>query len=81
MWWTSRGQPILSVDEFDQQTGVFTFRAVPAGTYTLRMVATDQSDIQSTVQRRIVVNKDLTVNLSLAAPIEVQVNVRKELCR
>jgi protocatechuate 3,4-dioxygenase beta subunit len=75
-----RGQPLLSVDEFDQQTGAFTFRTVPAGTYTLRLVATDQSDVQSTVQRRIVVNKDLTgMNLSLAAPLEVQVNVRKEL--
>jgi hypothetical protein len=43
------------------------------------LVATDQSDVQSTVQRRIVVNKDLTgMKLSLAAPIEVQVNVRKE---
>ena len=75
-----RGQPLLSAEEFDQQTGSFTFRALPAGTYLLRLVATDQSDVQSTVQRRIVVNKDLTgMNLSLAAPIEVQVNVRKEL--
>ena len=75
-----RGQPILSADEFDQSTGTFTFRAIPAGTYTLRLFGTDQSDVQATAQRRIVVNKDLTgMNLSLAAPIEVQVNVRKEL--
>ncbi len=75
-----RGQPILSAEEFDQQTGAFTFRTIPAGTYTLRVFATDQSDVQSTVQRRIVVNKDLTgLNLSLTAPIELQVNVRKEL--
>lgn len=45
----------------------------------LRSIGTDQSNVQSTVQRKIVVNKDLTgMNLSLAAPIEVQVNVRKE---
>lgn len=74
-----RGQMLLGVDEFDQQTGSFTFRTVPAGTYTLRLFATDQSDVQSTVQRKIVVNKDLTgMNLSLASPIEVQVNIRKE---
>ncbi|HET9790893.1 MAG TPA: carboxypeptidase-like regulatory domain-containing protein [Candidatus Angelobacter sp.] len=74
-----RGQPLLSVNEYDPQTGAFAFRSVPAGAYTMRLSGMDQSDAQFSVQQRIRVNKDITgLNLYLPAPLEVPVNVRKE---
>ena len=74
-----RGQPLLSVNEYDAQTGAFAFRSVPAGTYTMLLTGMDQSDAQFSVQHRIQVSKDLTgLNLYLPAPLEVPVNVRKE---
>jgi hypothetical protein len=74
-----RGQPLLSVNEYDPQTGAFLFRSVPAGAYNMRLSGMDQSDTQFNVQHRIQVNKEVTgLNLYLAAPLEVPVNVRKE---
>jgi hypothetical protein len=74
-----RGQPLLSVNEYDSQTGAFAFRSVPAGTYTVLLSGIDQSNAQFSVQHRIQVSKDITgLNLYLAAPLEVPVNVRKE---
>jgi hypothetical protein len=74
-----RGQPLLSVNEYDPQTGAFVFRSVPAGAYTMRLTGMDQSDAQLNVQHRIQVNKDVTgLNLYLPAPLEIPVNIRKE---
>jgi Carboxypeptidase regulatory-like domain len=73
------GQPLLSVNGYDPQTGAFVFRSVPAGVYTMRLTGVDQSDAQLNVQHRIQVNKDVTgLNVYLPAPLEIPVNVRKE---
>jgi hypothetical protein len=75
-----RGQVLLSAEEFDSQTGAFTFRSVPAGNYTIRVTGLDDSDVQSFTHHRIAVHKDVSgVSLSLSTPIAVTVNVRKEI--
>jgi hypothetical protein len=75
-----RGQVLLTAEEFDPQTGAFTFRSVPAGNYTIRVTGLDESDSQSFTQHRLAVHKDVAgVSLSLSPPIAVAVNVRKEL--
>jgi hypothetical protein len=74
-----RGRVLLSAEEFDAQTGAFTFRSVPAGNYTLRVTGMDESDVQSIIQHRLAVHKDVAgVSLSLSPPIAVAVNVRRE---
>lgn len=75
-----RGQIIFSAQEFNTQTGAFTFRDVPAGNYTIRVTGMDQTENQSIIQQRVTVLKDVTgMSLSLRPTIEVLVNVRKEM--
>src|SRR5260370_688196 len=38
------GQPLLTADRFDAKTGAFEFRALPAGTYTMRLSGRDGKD-------------------------------------
>lgn len=74
-----RGQVLFGADEFDQRTGAFTFRTVPAGTYTLRLSAADEAGNPAILHRRMNVHKDVIgLRLSVSAGIEVPVRVRKE---
>lgn len=74
-----RGQVLFSVEEFERQTGAFTFRRVPAGTYTLRLSAVDEAGNPAILHRRMNVHKDLIgLRLSVSGGIEVPVRVRKE---
>jgi Carboxypeptidase regulatory-like domain len=73
-------QVILSADEFDPQTGIFTFRKVPAGNYTLRLSAADDAGNMSAIHQRMSVHKELLgLRLVLSRGLEVPVHVRKEL--
>jgi hypothetical protein len=74
-----RGQVLFRADEFDQQSGAFTFRAVPAGTYTLRLSAADEAGNPAVLHRRMNVHKDVIgLRLSVSGGIEVPVRIRKE---
>ena len=74
------GQVLLVVDEFDSQTGTFVFRNVPAGTYTVRLSASEESGKAAIVHQRIRVQKDVVgLNLSVSNGITVPVHVRREL--
>ncbi len=74
-----RGQVLFRADEFDQQTGAFTFRTVPAGAYMLRLSATDEAGNPAILHRRMNVHKDVIgLRLSLSGGFGVPVRVHKE---
>ena len=74
-----RGQPLLTVSEFDPQTGSFTFRSVAAGTYSLRLSASDEIGNPAILHRRLSVHKDVAgLQLTVSAGIAASVHVRKD---
>ena len=65
-------QPLLNPDRFDQQSGAFEFRAVPAGSYWLRVGAIGQDGAYSAAYHRIQVQSTLT---ALRIPMEQGLNI------
>jgi hypothetical protein len=67
-------QPLISADRFEGRSGVFEFRAVPAGTYWLQLGGMNREGRYTATYRRLAVHSNvaelrLTVQPSLDIPI------------
>ena len=72
-------QPLLTADEFDSQSGAFVFRAVPAGTYTLRLSGADPDNRHTFSDHKLVVARNLAdLKFSLRPGLNIPVAVRRE---
>lgn len=73
------GQLLFAADMFDAKTGAFEFRAVPAGTYTVRLGGTDAKDHSSFSHHKITISKTVAdLKLSLRPGLDLPVVVRAE---
>jgi len=73
------GQVLLEPDSFNRQSGAFEFRAVPYGSYLIRLASTDPGGHHSFSLRRITVESSITdLRLSPSPGIDIPVVVRKE---
>ncbi|MGB2604355.1 MAG: carboxypeptidase-like regulatory domain-containing protein [Candidatus Sulfotelmatobacter sp.] len=73
------GQVLLEPDAFNRQSGAFEFRAVPAGTYLLRLASTDQSGRHSFSLRRITIDANIKdLRLSPSPGVDIPVVVRSQ---
>lgn len=78
---TASGQTLLNADTF-AETGAFTFKAVPAGTYSVTLAGTDQMGMYHSVARKLVVAGPITnARLQLPAPVTISVVVHNELTK
>lgn len=72
-------QVLFTVDQFDAQSGAFEFRAVPAGTYIVRVSGTDQQNRYTFSTRKVAVSKSVSdLKLSLQPGADIPVVVRTE---
>lgn len=75
-------QALFQADEFDSQSGKFVFRAVPAGSYTLRVGGSGPDNRESHSNHKLVVSKSATdLVFMLQPPINIPVNVRTEFSK
>jgi hypothetical protein len=79
----SKDKVLFRASSFDAQSGAFTFKPLPAGTYTVRIggMREEKGDINQTIliKHKVVVAGDLTdVELALNAGISIPITVRKE---
>jgi hypothetical protein len=73
------GQPILQSDEFNEHTGAFTFKGVPAGTYIIRTQATDEQNTRVDAARSLNVDGPINgLNLAYGRAAEIPLIVREE---
>jgi hypothetical protein len=78
----SLGQPLLNPEQFDAAAGSFEFRAVPAGTYTVRLGGSDLHDRQRFFDQKITVSKNtLDARLVLLPGLDIPVITRLELSK
>lgn len=72
-------QVLFTPDQFDAQSGAFEFRAVPAGTYKLRVSGTDQQDRYRFSDRTITVSGTVAnLRASLQPGVSVPVVIRTD---
>jgi carboxypeptidase family protein len=72
-------QPLFSADEFDAQSGAFVFRAIPAGTYTLRVSGMDQENRYGFSNHKVIVARSMAdLKFALQPGINIPVTVRSE---
>ncbi len=75
-------QVLFTPEEFDSQSGAFQFRAVPAGTYTLRLGGLDQEGHYISSRRKITISRTVTnLKLALQPGIDIPVVVRSEFSK
>lgn len=75
-------QVLFMADQFDQQTGQFEFRAVPAGKYKVRLMGMDQDGQFVSSRRTLSVSRVVTdLKLSLNPGIDIPVVVRTEFSK
>lgn len=73
------GQFLLQADEFDQNTGAFKFKAVPSGSFTISLPATDQDNIRVESRSTLTVDGPVTgLKLALSVPREIPIIVHEE---
>lgn len=78
----SLGQPLLNPEQFDAAAGSFEFRAIPAGTYTMRLGGSDLQDRQRFFDQKVTVSKDtIDARLLLRPGLDIPVTTRIELTR
>jgi hypothetical protein len=78
----SAGQSLLNAETFDAKTGTFEFRAVPAGTYTIRLRGTDAEDRPHLSNQKITVSKPVAgLKLFLKPGINIPVVIRTEFTK
>jgi hypothetical protein len=72
-------QRLLSSDRFNQESGAFEFRAVPAGSYWLRMWAVSQDGRNLPVYRRLIVQSTLTdLRIPLQPGLDIPIQLRTD---
>jgi hypothetical protein len=76
------GRVLLQPDDFNRQTGAFEFRAVPAGTYMIRVGATNQESRHTFTMRKVKIEANITdLHLLLNPGVDIPVVVRTEFGR
>lgn len=76
------GQPLLTAGMFDPKSGEFEFRAVPAGTYTVRLSGTDEKKHTLFSNQKITISKAvLDLKLSLRPGLDLPVAVHSEFTK
>ena len=74
--------PLFTADEFDPETGSFLFKAVPAGTYSVRLGGMNQSGQYSASYLKLTVTGPLTgLKFVLGRSLDIPVIVHKEFSR
>jgi hypothetical protein len=53
-------QPLFGANQFDAASGSFEFRAIPVGTYTVRLSGLDAQDHQHSSDRKLTVSKPMS---------------------
>jgi len=72
-------QVLFSPEEFDTQSGAFQFRAVPAGTYILRLGGMDQQGRYISSRRKVTISSPVTnLKFSLRPGLDIPVVIRSE---
>lgn len=75
-------QSLFQADEFDSESGKFAFRAVPAGSYTVRISGAGPDNHFSFSNHKLVVAKSAAdLVFTLPPPINIPVNVRADFAR
>jgi hypothetical protein len=76
------GQSLVPVDMFDAKTGAFEYRAVPAGTYSVRLGGTDPQDRHRSSDHKITISKTVSgLRLLLKPGIDIPVVIRTEFTK
>jgi hypothetical protein len=77
----SSGQPLLT-GTFDPKTGAFEFRAVPAGTYTVRLSGTDEKKHMLFSSHKITISRAVAdLKLSLRPGLDLPVAIHNEFTK
>lgn len=72
-------QPLFSVDEFDSDSGAFVFRAVPAGSYTMRVSGANGDNRYSFTDHKLTVTQNVAEAKFVLRPgVNIPVVVRNE---
>ena len=75
-------QPLFGADQFDPTSGAFEFRAVPAGTYSVRVSGTDLQDRHNVSIQKMTVSRNVSdLRFSLRPGLEIPVAVRTEFSK
>jgi hypothetical protein len=74
------GMPLFVINSWDQQSGVFEFPMVPAGTYSLRIGALNEANHFSSRLETITVDRDVAnLHLAFSPGVTIPVLLRREL--
>jgi hypothetical protein len=75
-------QPLFTPDKFDATSGMFEFKAVPAGTYLVRTTGMDQEGHYVSARQTLNVARTVTnLKLSLAPGLNIPVMIRSEFSK
>jgi hypothetical protein len=74
------GRPLFGVNRWDNQTGIFEFPPLPAGTYQLQVYATDADSHSAWVKEKVTLDKNVAnLALTLEPGVTIPVVVRSEM--